>query len=79
MHSLFLFAQRSERTLKEPMKFLHVISSIGEATTRVLTQPTLRIQHGTRLILCSEVLIHYNLDPTTFSTPAALLIPSYVF
>ena len=33
----------------------------------------LGIQHGTRPILGSEVLIHYNLDPTIFSTPAAPL------
>ena len=30
--------------------------------------------HGTHPILCSEVLIHYNLDSTIFSTPVAPLI-----
>ena len=31
----------------------------------------LGIQHGTRPILCSEVVIRYHQDPTLFSTPAA--------
>ena len=34
----------------------------------------LGIQHGTCRILCSKVLIHYNLDATIISTPAAPLL-----
>ena len=41
---------------------------IGAATARVArgSRPyqILKIQHGTRPIVCSKVLIHYYLDPT---------------
>ena len=49
---------------------------IGAATARVAwvrTLPTFENLTWTRQILCSEVLIHYNLDPTNFSTPVAPL------
>ena len=49
---------------------------IGAATARVArvrTLPTSENPEWIRPILCSKVLIHYNLDPTIFSTPAVPL------
>ena len=55
---------------------IFLMDSIGAATThgfaRVRTLPILLgMQHGTCPKLCGDVLIHYSLDPTIFSTPAA--------
>ena len=56
---------------------------IGAATTRVawVRSPTIFWKSSMRTApkLCSEVLIHHNLDPTIFSTRAATLLVLSIF
>ena len=48
----------------------YVSGTCSSIKFRPIYTSLLGIQHGTRPILCSEVLIHYNLDPTIISTLA---------